>query len=168
VLAAAKTASPQMAAFIFLPLDTGARTSELHGLTWPDVDLETGVLTIARQLDAAGAVPVWEPTKTKKRRTITLGAETVAQLRAHKRAQSALKMKNRTAYKNVDLIFAKEPVDLQTPKAALGQPLNTLSESRFQTLVKAADVRRIKFHGVRHTVATLSLQEGTPPHVVAA
>jgi integrase len=54
------------------------------------------------------------------------------------------------------------------PKAGLGQPLNTLSEARFQALVKTANVRKIKFHGVRHTVATLSLQAGMPPHVVAA
>ena len=44
----------------------------------------------------------------------------------------------------------------------------TLSRRRFQNVVKAANVKRIKFHGVRHTVATLSLKAGTPPHVVAA
>jgi len=44
------------------------------------------------------------------------------------------------------------------------QPLDTLSENRFQRLVKTAGVKRIKFHGCRHTVATLSLQAGTPPH----
>jgi hypothetical protein len=88
-------------------------------------------------------VPAWGPTKTKKRRTVTLGAETITQFRAHKRAQSALKMKNRTTYKNVDLMFAKKHVDLQTSKAMLGQPLTTLSEARFQALVKAAEVRKI-------------------------
>jgi integrase len=35
-------------------------------------------------------------------------------------------------------------------------------------LITAANVRRIKFHGLRHTSATLSLQTGTPVHVVAA
>jgi integrase len=111
---------------------------------------------------------VWGPTKTKRRRTVTLGAETIAQLHAHKRAQAVLKMKNRTTYKDFDLVFGKEPIDLQTPASALGQPLKTLSQARFQALVAAAGVRRIKFHGVRHTCATLSLQAGVPPHVVAA
>jgi integrase len=77
-------------------------------------------------------------------------------------------MRNRTVYQDFGLMFAREPENCQTPEAALGQPLKTLSELRFQALVKAADVRRIKFHGCRHTVATLSLQAGTPPHVVAA
>jgi integrase len=164
---AERTATPQMAAFVYLALDSGARKSELAGLTWADVDLDAGTVRIARQLDTAGMEPVWGPTKTKCRRTVTLGAETIVKLRAHKRAQSALKMKNRTTYKDFDLMFAKEPEDLQRSKAALGQPLDRLSEGRFQALVKAAGVRRIKFHGCRHTCATLSLQAGTPPHVVA-
>src|SRR5207244_3890119 len=88
--------------------------------------------------------------------------------RTHRQAQRELKMKNRTTYHDFNLIFAKEACYVQRRDAALGQPLTTLSESRFQTLVKTAGVKPIKFHGVRHTVATLSLESGTPPHVVAA
>ena len=33
--------------------------------------------------------------------------------------------------------------------------------------IKAAKVRRIKFHGLRHTCARLLLQAGTPVHVVS-
>src|SRR5262249_22271105 len=88
--------------------------------------------------------------------------------RTHKAAQARLKMANRTVYQDFGLIFAKEHEDLQTPRAKLGQPLETLSGDRFQRLVKQAEVKRIKFHGCRHTVATLSLQAGIPPHVVAA
>jgi integrase len=65
------------------------------------------------------------------------------------------------------LVFSKEDADLQTPTARLGEPLDTLSENRFQALVKAAGVRKIKFHGTRYSVATLSLAAGVPPHVVA-
>ena len=78
-----------------------------------------------------------------------------------------MKMKNRTSYKDFGLIFAREAEDLQTPEAELGQPLTTLSESRFVTLLKEAGVRQIKFHGLRHTCATLLLQAGTPVHVVS-
>jgi len=167
VLNAAKSVSPQMAAFVFLALDSGARKSELHGLTWADVDLDAGTVTIARQLDKAGVEPVFGPTKTDRARTIPLNAETIARLRAHKKAQAALKMKNRKTYCDFNLVFAREFEDLQTPDAQLGQPLKTLSEKRFARLVESAGVRRIKFHGVRHTVATLLLQAGKPVHVVA-
>jgi integrase len=50
---------------------------------------------------------------------------------------------------------------------ALGQPIATLSEGPFQRLAKDAGVKKIKFHGCRHTVATLSLVAGVPAHVVA-
>ena len=86
-IAAAKGASPQMAAFCHLALDTGARKSELHGLRWTDLDLDAGTLVIERQLDKAGKrilTPTFGPTKTGRMRTVTLGAET-AMLRAHKR-----------------------------------------------------------------------------------
>jgi len=44
---------------------------------------------------------------------------------------------------------------------------STLGNARFVELVAKAGVKRIKFHGLRHTCATLLLQAGTPVHVVA-
>ncbi|MBA2258227.1 MAG: site-specific integrase [Acidobacteria bacterium] len=164
---ATKTASPQLAAFMLLALDSGARKSELAGLGWEHVDLDAGTLEIRRQLDRAGVAPVFGPTKTKRSRTLSLGAETIAALRVHKREQLELKMRNRTSYTDFGLVFAKEPADLQRPEAALGQPLSTLGNARFVELVAKAGVKRIKFHGLRHTCATLLLQAGTPVHVVA-
>lgn len=41
-----------------------------------------------------------------------------------------------------------------------------IGEREFARLIKAANVRRIKFHGLRHTVATLMLSAGVPAHVV--
>jgi integrase len=38
---------------------------------------------------------------------------------------------------------------------------------KMKNRTKAAGIRKIKFHGVRHTCATLLLQAGTPVHVVA-
>jgi Phage integrase family. len=39
----------QLAAYIYLALDGGARKSELDGLLWSDLDFDTGTLTIARR-----------------------------------------------------------------------------------------------------------------------
>lgn len=125
-------------------------------------------MTIARQLDRAGTTPQFGPVKTGVRRTLTLGAETIAMLRTHKKAQRELMMRNRTTYTDHQLVFAKEEIDIQRPGDALGQPIKTLSESRFKALVKSANVPRKKFHACRHSVASVSLSVGTPPHVVAA
>ena len=39
---------------------------------------------------------------------------------------------------------------------------------RFHELVEAAGLRQIRLHDVRHSVASLFLESGQPPHVVAA
>ena len=44
--------------------------------------------------------------------------------------------------------------------------MNNLGQREYQRLLTASGVRPIKFHGLRHTCATLLLQAGTPPHVV--
>ena len=166
----AKAAGAQPAAFYTLALDTGIRKGELCGLRWTDVDVDAATITIAQQLTGTGPQPTFGPTKTGGTRRVSIAAETVALLREHRRAQAEIRMKNRTSYHDFGLVFAKEWGDLQTPRATLGQPLqmNNLGQREFATLIKAAGVRRIKFHGLRHTSATLSLQAGTPVHVVAA
>jgi integrase len=58
--------------------------------------------------------------------------------------------------------------DLHNRADALGLPLqvNTIGDRELARLIKAAGVRGIKFHGLRHTVATLMLSAGVPAHVV--
>ena len=92
-----------------------------------------------------------------------------ALLRIHKRSQNELKMKNRTTYCDFGLVFAKAHGDVTNRATLIGQPLqaNNLGERSFLKLVKAANVRPIVFHGLRHTCATLMLRTGEPVHVVA-
>jgi integrase len=168
VLEGAKLAGAQTSAFMHLALDSGARRAELAGLLWTDIDLEGATVTIDRQLDRAGVAPAFGKTKTKTLRDVALGAETIAALRVHRQAQAELKMRNRQHYEDFGLVFAKEDEDLQTPGAKLGQPIVTLAGKRFQKLIAQAGVKRIKFHGCRHTAATLQLLAGVPPVVVAS
>ncbi len=51
---------------------------------------------------------------------------------------------------------------------SLGFPLqaNNLAEHWFARVMRAAKVRRITVHGLRHTSATLLLKSGASPHVV--
>ena len=168
-LAAARAAGPQPAAFYALAIDSGARKGELCGLRWAEVDLVAGKMRIVRQLLTPGPAPVFGPTKTGHPRTVSLAAETVALLCAHKRHQARLKMANRTTYADHGLVFAKEWSDVRGRSDCLGHPLqiNNLGQREYARLIKAAGVRSIKFHGLRHTCATLLLQAGQPVHVVA-
>jgi integrase len=92
----------------------------------------------------------------------------VSLLKEHKRAQAELKMANRTAYHDLGLVFAKEWGHLHGREDSLGLPLqaNNLGQREFARAIKAAKVRAITVHGLRHTSATLLLKAGVPPQVV--
>jgi len=78
-------------------------------------------------------------------------------------------MANRSYYHDHGLVFAKEYGDLRRCADQLGHPLqtNNLGERSFARLCKTSDVRRVTFHGLRHTCATLLLAAGEPVHVVS-
>ena len=166
-LATAKAAGPQQAAFYTLALGTGMRKAELCGLQWSDLGTG-GRLTVHRQLVKPGSDPIFGPVKNKTPRILELAPETLNCLRAHRSHQAAIKLRNRQHYHDHGLIFAKEWGDVTRRVATLGDPLqmNNLGQREFAKLMKTAGVRRIKFHGMRHTCATLLLQAGVPAHVV--
>jgi integrase len=168
-IAAAKTLGTQLGALIRFAIDSGARKGEIGALRWADVNLETGEVLINRTLLKGGRAPEFGPTKTGAARSITLDEGTVLLLREHKRQQAELKMRNRTSYKDLDLVFAKEWGDLHGRADSLGLPLawNNIGGREFGRVMKAADVRRIKWHGLRHTCATLLLGAREPVHVVS-
>ncbi len=165
----AKKAGPQAAALWTLALDSGMRKSELAGLMWVDVDLVAGRIQVRQQLLENGAEPTFIPTKGKRSRTIDIAAETVNLLKAQKTHQAALKMRYRLTYRDLGLVFAKEPADggRQDPRL-FGTPLqvNNIGERAFASLIKAAGVPRITIHGLRHTSASLMLAAGVPSNVV--
>jgi len=122
-----------------------------------------------RQLTRTGRQPEFGPVKNGIPRTVDLAPETLALLREHKRAQAELKMRNRVAYQDLGMLFAKEWGDLHGREDSLGLPLqsNNLGQREFARVLKAANVKRITIHGLRHTSATLLLKAGVPPQVVA-
>ena len=168
-LAVAKAAGPQAAAFYTLAIDSGMRKGELCGLRWTNVDLDAGKVRVVQQLLKPGADPTFGPTKTGKVRTVSIGPDTVELLRTHRQHQSEVKIANRARYLDLDLVFAKEPSDVRRRGDCLGHPLqvNNLGQRDYARLIKIAGVRPIKFHGLRHTCATLLLQAGQPVHVVS-
>ncbi|MEQ1792722.1 MAG: tyrosine-type recombinase/integrase [Nitrospira sp.] len=157
-----KAGTPQQAAFYPLAIDSGARKAELCGLKWPDLDMDKKTLSIVRQLvkvGKAGQAPLFGPTKNGKSRVVDLDERTIEGLRRHKAQQAAQRLLLGTAYQDHGLIFARD----------FGRPLtmNNLGEREFARLITAAKVKRITFHGLRHTCATLLLQAGVPIKVVS-
>jgi integrase len=168
-LRAAKEAGPGPAAFYSLLLEIGLRRNEAAGLLWKHIDLEAATLYVEHQLTVGGSSPEFGPLKSGAPRTLDISAELVDLLRAHRSHQAALKLRNRGAYHDHALVFCREWKDLTRGRASLGDPLlvNNIGQREFAKLVKVAEVRRIKFHGLRHTSATLALLAGVPLKVVS-
>lgn len=161
-LEVAKAAGSQQGAFYHLALESGARKGELCGFKWTDLDFESGKITVVRQLTKRWPVPIFGPPKNKKPRTIDLSQEALGLLRRQKAAQAEIKLLAGNTYQDHGLIFAYEQPPFGMPLSA-----NNLGQREFYKLVKAARVRPITIHGLRHTAATLMLKEGIPIKVVS-
>jgi integrase len=152
-------ADDRLGAAYHLVASTGLRRGELCGLRWSDVDLEAGVLVVARQhVEVGREIMVGAPKTKAGARTVALDAGTVAVLRAHKAAQAAERLAWGAGYCDGGLVFAKED----------GTPLRPEYVTRhFLALSSEAGLPRIVLHGLRHTWATHALAAGVDMLVVS-
>ena len=146
-------------ALYYLAVTTGLRQGELLGLRWADLDWETGRLQVQRQLQVVpGQGKVFcEPKSAAGRRSIVLGATALEKLREHREYQHTQRLFAGARWKENDLIF---PCSLGTP----ADPQYLLQT--FKRLLKKAGLPEIRFHDLRHTAATLMLQQGVHPKIV--
>jgi integrase len=138
---------------------TGMRRGEVLGLRWSDLDSVTGRLSIQRaRLSIAYEVVVSEPKTAKGRRSVALDAETVIQLREHRKRQLEERMAAGELWHDSDAVFTDE----------LGRPIHPDRFTKlFATLVESSGLERLTPHGLRHTHATLALQANRNPKVVS-
>lgn len=143
-----------------LAATTGLRRGEVLGLPWRNVDLGAGRIAVTQTLiPVNGAVTYSTPKTAKGRRSVALDVFTVNALRAHRVRQ----LEERLA-----LGLGTPAEDALVFTALDGSPLHPGQFSgRFDRLVEAADVPRIRLHDLRHTHATLALQAGIHPKVVS-
>lgn len=133
---------------------TGMRRGELLGLRWGDVDWDRGALSVVRSLGLVGSELVMSPGKTStSRRLVFLDADTLDRLRAHFQRAIAADVGGDTG----PVIAARD--------GGLVHP-DSFSNT-FDRLVATAGVPRVRLHDLRHTYATLALQAGMHPVVLA-
>lgn len=135
---------------VLVGVTTGMRRGEILGLRWSDIDLKAARLTVNQSLERLGGKTAFKPPKTAgSRRTITLPALTVEALSAHRAEQARIGAG--------ELVFSHG-----------GTPWDPDSLTKaFDRLIQAAGVRRITFHGLRHTHISHQLMDGVHVKVVS-
>lgn len=136
-----------------LALHTGLRKGELLGLRWEDLDLAGGTASIRRTLQRTNSGGLTAlPTKTKSsERRIALPTPCLRSLEQHRDRQRKEREAAGTDWKDSGYIFTR--LD--------GAPIEGSTLTRhFNTLLRQARLRRIRFHDLRHSAATLLLEQG--------
>lgn len=155
---------------------TGLRISEALGLTWDDIDLDTGLLSISRQRLQSGYFDT--PKTATSARTFYLDALFLSYLRALKKEQTKDELRLGQAYqiayesKNADRTLILLPkrlsprVDAERRQLLCVHPTGVpyAHENARYTLYRLG----LNSHSFRHTHATRLIESGAKPVDVAA
>ena len=143
-----------------LAITTGMRKGELLALRWRDVDLDGGTVRITGSLARVdGAYRIQEPKTASSRRAVALAELARSALRTHRQRQLEERLRAGPAWHDLDLVFCREDGYYLNPKA----PLDWLE----RTLARAG-IRKVRFHDLRHTAATLALASGVDVRTTGA
>jgi len=144
---------------VLLALHTGMREGEICALKWNDVNLEDGYIVVKATLQKInGKLILKEPKTQKSIRTIALMDSTIKALKEHKERQKQKKALLQENYKDENFVCAWDD----------GRPLDPMYVAKkFPKLIKKYDFSPIRFHDLRHTHATLLLQQGVHPKIVS-
>ena len=125
-----------------LELTTGLRRGEILALTWSDLNFETGELHISKQATlVSGKITISEPKTKAAFRTIILPHVMVEVIREYQKdAFSHLMFPSR--------LKPDQPIDPGHIR------------KRLQVILERAGCKKIRFHDLRHTFATMSLEHG--------
>lgn len=134
---------------VLIAATTGMRRGEILALRWCDVDLDAGVLRVARSLQQISTgLEFKEPKSARGRRNIALARATVDALRARK----------------AELDTGPDGLIVCRPDGTPWPPDQLSVE--FHVFVKRAGFI-IRFHDLRHTHASNLLRDGVPVNVVS-
>ncbi|WP_258237056.1 site-specific integrase [Bacillus sp. NP247] len=132
-----------------LAITCGIRKGEILGLQWKDIDFERRTLSVNRSLSHI-TKGFHEPKTSSGKRLLILPDITLMALNDHLQKISEKKERYDKRYNDYDLVCRFRSLTQLLKK-----------------LIKKSGVPDIRFHDLRHTHATLMLQQGIHPKIVS-
>lgn len=141
-----------------LVLVLGLRKGEVLGLSWSDIDLDDGTLSVSHQLQRVRRKLLYRETKTETSEAdLPLPGICVAALEARQEAAAKEQQADGYVVDELDLVFTHR----------LGEPVEPSTFGRkFAARCRAAGVRRITVHDARRTCASLLVDLDVHPRVI--
>ena len=138
----------------------GLRRGELLGMRWSDLDLDNGTLTVEQTVQRAGGKLILSDAKTEDSEApLPLPEWTWMVLLEHQETQQAERERLADVWQEHDLVFP----------SALGTPMEPRNLNRhFTSTREKAGLPTVRLHDMRHTVVSMLMELGVPPHVVQA
>lgn len=170
------SATHRLHAAFFLALMTGMRRGEILGLKWADIDWERRRLRVRHNLVEIRGEPVdgkmhagqrtvssvravlQTPKTSASRRNVALSPGTLQKLREHQQRQGLEMAALGPDWDAQDFVFANVFGGPTEPRALYGW---------YRQIVTEAGLPAIRFHDLRHTAASLMIQNGMSAKTVS-
>lgn len=147
---------------ILLALTTGLRRGELVGLEWKHINLDKGILSVEQTISMFenGEPVITEPKTEKSKRKLHLPDSMIEELKEYKKH----------IHDQLDIVG-----DMWTQKDHFfvfcnydGKPFYPETPYlHFRELLKKNNLRYIRFHDLRHTAATMLINQGVHAKIIS-
>lgn len=144
---------------IMIAISTGMRRGEILGLKWCNVDLNNSVITVNQALYKTSNGLEFLPPKSKHSyRKISIPKTLVEILKLEKQKQEKMQNLLKENYIYNDMVCCKNNGELINP--------NSFTPA-FNKLLSKNNLPKIRFHDLRHTHASLLLEQNIPAKVIS-